>query len=132
MQRVEVILPEGGITNRSALLQAMLGKLCSYWVQAESYQKFLYSVGALLIFSAVFHTGVLIVSGGALEGDVSWRKPILFGEAFGLTCLSIAWIMTFLPKRTVSGWLLAGTLGVANFGEVFWVGMQQWRGVPSL
>ena len=29
------------------------------------------------------------------------------------------------------GWLLAGALGVANFGEVFLVTMQQWRGVPS-
>jgi hypothetical protein len=29
------------------------------------------------------------------------------------------------------GWLLAGTLGIANLGEVLWVSVQQWRGVPS-
>ncbi|MDA2928039.1 hypothetical protein MYX78_12565, partial [Acidobacteria bacterium AH-259-G07] len=127
----DVIVPKGGVTNLSALIEAMFAKLRSYWTQAESYQKFLYSVGTFLLLSAVFHTGVLIVTGGSLEGDISWRKPILFGEAFGLTCLSVAWIMTFLPKRPVSGWLLAATLSMANFGEVLWVAMQQWRGVPS-
>ena len=71
------------------------------------------------------------MTGGSIEGDVSWRKPILFGEAFGLTSLSVAWFMTFLPKKRVRGWLLLGSLGVANFIEVFWVSLQQWRGVPS-
>jgi hypothetical protein len=71
------------------------------------------------------------VTGGPLEGDVSWRKPILFGEAFGLTCVSIAWFMTFLPRRPLLGWPLAFALGIANIYEVFWVSMQQWRGVPS-
>jgi len=111
--------------------QVMLASVRGYWAQAESYQKFLYFIGFLLLVSAVFHTGVFIVTGGSLEGDISWRKPILFGESFGLTCLSVAWIMTFLPKWCVWGWLLAGALGLANFGEVFLVAMQQWRGVPS-
>ena len=111
--------------------RAMLASLHGYWEQAEDYQRFLYVVGGLLVFSAVFHTGVLIVTGGSLEGDVSWRKPILFGESFGLTALSVAWVMTFLPKWRFRGWLLLGTLGFANFGEVLWVVMQQWRGVPS-
>ena len=35
------------------------------------------------------------------------------------------------PQRALPGWLLAGTLGLANSGEVIWVSMQQWRGVPS-
>ncbi len=118
-------------TQVSVLQQNMLGSLRGYWGQAEGYQKFLYFVGFLLLASAVFHAGVVIVTGGSLEGDVSWRKPILFGESFGLTALSVAWIMSYLPKWRVSGWLLAGTLGIANFGEVFLVAMQQWRGVPS-
>ncbi len=103
----------------------------SYWKQARGYQKFLYSAGFLLLASAAFHAGVLIFTGGSVEGDISWRKPILFGESFGLTCVSVAWIMTFLPKWNVRGWLLSGTLGLANLGEVFLVALQQWRGVPS-
>ena len=113
------------------LIQAMRGSLRGYWAQAGGYQKFLYFVGFLLLASAVFHGVVLVVAGGSLEGDVSWRKPILFGEAFGLTAVSVAWFMTFLPKKRVRGWLLLGALAVANFVEVFWVSMQQWRGVPS-
>ncbi len=127
----EVIFPAGGFKNAGALIRAMVATLRSYWRQAEGYQKFLYFTGGLLLVSAVFHTGVLIVTGGSLAGDVSWRKPILFGEAFGLTALSLAWVMTFLPKRRVIGWLLLGTVGVAFLGETFLIGMQQWRGVPS-
>ena len=113
------------------LVRAMLAALRGFWTQAENYQKFLYFIGAMLLVSAVFHSIVLIVTGGSLEGPVSWRKPILFAESFGLTAISVAWVLTFLPKRRILGWLLAGALGVANFGEVFLVTMQQWRGVSS-
>jgi len=109
----------------------MLKELRSNWSNAEQYQRFLYCVGALLVSSAVFHAAILLISGGPVQGDISWRKPILFGESFGLTCISIAWIMNFIPKRRGFGWLLCGTLGFANFGEVLWVSVQQWRGVPS-
>ena len=127
----EVIFPAGGFKNAGTLIRAMVATLRSYWSQAEGYQKFLYFTGGLLLVSAVFHTGVLIVTGGSLAGDVSWRKPILFGEAFGLNALSLAWVMTFLPKRRVRGWLLLGTAGLAFLGETFLIDMQQWRGVPS-
>ncbi|MBI4482204.1 MAG: hypothetical protein HY652_04860 [Acidobacteria bacterium] len=126
-----VILPESVATSPSSLVRSMLRNAHGYWTAAEGYQRFLYLVGVLLLASAVFHAGVLVVTGGSLTGDVSWRKPILFGEAFGLTALSVGWIMAFLPKRRVLGWVLALMLGVANTGEVFWVAMQQWRGVPS-
>ena len=48
-----------------------------------------------------------------------------------MTALTVVWVMTFLSKRRVLGWILSGSLGLANAGEVFWVSMQQWRGVPS-
>ena len=119
------------ISTPGALLGAMLATLRGYWTQAAGYQKFLYSIGAVLVASAVFHTAVLLVTGSSWDGAVSWRKPITFGVGFGLTALSVAWVMTFLPRRPVIGWLLLGTLGLANVGEVAWVAMQQWRGVAS-
>ncbi len=127
----ELVVPQEGTNDPGALIRAMLNTLRRYWTDAEGYQRFAYIVGVLLILSALFHTGVLVVTGGSLEGDVSWRKPILFGEAFGLTVLSVAWVMNFLPRKRVKGWLLLGTLGVSNFTEVSWVSLQQWRGVPS-
>ncbi|MBI4481705.1 MAG: hypothetical protein HY652_02320 [Acidobacteria bacterium] len=98
----------------SAFLRSLFRMWRGHWLQAQSYQRSLYSVGALLLLSALFHAGVLLVTGGSLQGDVSWRKPILFGESFGLTCWSVAWIMTFLPRRAVVGWLLSATLGLAG------------------
>lgn len=117
--------------NAKTLSAAAADSLRGYWEQAESYQRFLYAAGTLLVLSAVFHAVVLVATGGTLEGDVSWRKPILFGESFGLTCISIAWFLTFLPKRAWLGWSLAVALGLANSGEVVWVSLQQWRGVAS-
>lgn len=113
------------------LVRDMSTSVRGYWAQAQDYQTFLYFVGFLLLASAVFHAGVLVLTGGSLQGDVSWRKPILFGESFGLTAIFIAWVMTFLPKRRLAGWLLSLTLGLANAYEVVWVSLQQWRGVPS-
>ncbi len=127
----ETLAPERSNNDPSTLREVIVASLRQDWGKTEGYQKFVYFVGFLLLASAVFHGAVLIVTGGTLEGDVSWRKPILFGESFGLTCISLAWVITFLPRRRVVGWMLASTLGLANFGEVFLVSMQQWRGVPS-
>jgi hypothetical protein len=127
----EAILQQTITQAQGELGERMLASLRGYRVEAQGYQKFLYGVGALLVLSAVFHTGVMLATGGSLEGDVSWRKPITFGESFGLTAISIAWIMTFLPKGRLLGWPLALALGLANLGEVAWVSLQQWRGVPS-
>jgi len=113
------------------LVRSMLSTLHGYWTQAESYQKFLYFIGAILVVSGLFHIGVIIVTGGSWEGPVSWRKPIVFSFSGGVTCLSIAWIKTFLPKHRVRGWLLSGILGISMLVEVFLIIMQRWRGVPS-
>jgi predicted cobalt transporter CbtA len=73
------------------------------WNGVAGYQRFLYAVGAVLLASAAFHLGVLIATGGSWEGPLSWRKPILFGESFGLTALSVGWILGFLPRRPGRG-----------------------------
>ena len=127
----EIILPAGGVKNVSALIRVMVTTVRSYWSQAESYQKFLYFVGDLFLLSGLFHTGVLIVTDGSWAGPVSWRKPIIFGFSTGVTCLSVGWVLTFLPKYRLRGWLLSGALGISFLLEVFLIDMQQWRGVPS-
>ena len=106
-------------------------QLKNYWHEAKGYQKILYFTGFLLLASAVFHTVVLIVTDGTLRGDVSFRKAISFGEAFGLTAISLAWFLTFVPKKRVIWWTLSSIYVVATFVEVFLVTMQVWRGEPS-
>lgn len=109
----------------------MLIRLKRYWEETDGYQKILYTTGFLLLASAIFHSVVLIISGGSLEGDVSFRKAITFGEAFGLTVCSLAWFLTFLPKKRALWWMLCGIYAIATFLEVLMVTMQVWRGVPS-
>ena len=123
--------PQRDRVSAQMRLRAMGAALWSYWREAAGYQRFLYLVGALLMLSGVFHAGVLLVDGGGWAGPLSWRKPIVFGLSFGVTAVSLAWIMSFLPRRRVRGWLLLGTFGVASLGEVFLITMQAWRGVPS-
>ena len=118
-------------STNETLTQIIRGQLKKYWDEAESYQKLLYLTGFLLLVSAIFHTVVLIVTGGTLKGDVSLRKAISFGEAFGLTAVSLAWFLTFVPKKRVIWWILSSIYAVATFVEVFLVTMQIWRGVPS-
>jgi hypothetical protein len=114
----------------AALGRAMFDSLRGYWTAAAGYQRFLYLGGALLVVSGLFHVAVFLVAGGSLEGSISWRKPIAFGLSGGLAMISVGWVMTFLPRQPVAGWLLAGLVGLL-LPEVAWVDLQQWRGVRS-
>jgi hypothetical protein len=109
----------------------MGASLRRYWDERAGYQTFLYGAAVLLLASGVAHTVVFLVDGGSWHGPLSWRKPILFGFSFGITVLSVAWVLSFLPRRRRLGWLLAGVLGVTSVAEVFLITMQRWRGVPS-
>jgi hypothetical protein len=113
------------------LLRTALRTARAHWAEAQPYQRLLYRAGGLLVLSAGFHGVVMLITGGDLSGATSWRKPILFGEAFGLTAITIGWVMTYLPKRRVVGWILAIPLAASTIYEVLWVSVQQWRGVPS-
>ncbi|MPZ96369.1 MAG: hypothetical protein GEU96_16000 [Propionibacteriales bacterium] len=96
-----------------------------------SFQRFAYVCGGLLVLSGVFHAGVYLVDGGPWEGPVSWRKPVVFGLSFGITLVTLTWIMTFIRPRKAVGWVALGALAVASLGEVFLISMQKWRGVAS-
>ena len=58
-------------------------------------------------------------------------EALVFGLSFGITLLTLTWLMTFLRIRKVTGWIVLGTLAVASVGEVFLISMQKWRGVAS-
>ena len=89
--------------------------------------------GAAVLFlaSGLFHVAVWLVVGmPSLEGPVSWRKPITFGFSTGVLCLSLAWVLSLLPRtrrRTRQSAAVAGLL----IAEVALIDMQQWRGVAS-
>ena len=96
-----------------------------------SYQRFAYACGALLLLSGLVHLGVYAVDGGPWEGPLSWRKPIVFGLSFGITLVTVAWLMTFMRVKRVTGWIVVGLFAVASLAEVSLVSLQTWRGVAS-
>ncbi|HWL65475.1 MAG TPA: hypothetical protein VNP73_05820 [Actinomycetota bacterium] len=95
------------------------------------YQKVAYACGALLLAAGAFHFIVFLIKGGPWEGPISWRKPVLFGFSFGITVVTLTWVMSFLKLKPLSGWIAAGVMSVSALLEVFLVSMQKWRGVES-
>ncbi|MBM4009815.1 MAG: hypothetical protein FJ286_00320 [Planctomycetes bacterium] len=99
-----------------------------WWTDHRS--RTLAAVGLLLVSSGLVHLPVWAVFGGAWEGPVTWRKPILFGISGGLTAISLGWVWSLLPPRRGDAWLAAATAW-ALFVEVFLIDLQRWRGVGS-
>ena len=93
-------------------------------------QSAMYFAGAVLVLSGLFHVFVWAFDGGSLSGDVSWRKPILFGFSAGATMLSLGWLVGKLNPRFGDG-LLFTAFSAAMLAEVGLITMQQWRGVAS-
>ena len=112
-------------------MSLMIASLNGYWRVAQPYQRFLYRLSALFLVSAALHAAVFILDDRPWEGPLSWRKPLLFSVSFALVCASLAWVMTFLPRRQRAGWLLLGSFGFASFGETALISLQAWRGTAS-
>ncbi len=87
-------------------------------------------LGALLIVSGLAHVVVWGINGGAWEGPVTWRKPILFGISAGLTSLSLGWVWSKLPRRRWDS-AIAAVTAWSLLVEVALIDLQCWRGVAS-
>lgn len=80
--------------------------------------------------SGLFHLVVWMIDGGAWAGDVSWRKPIVFGLSGAITTASLVWALgvvkpSHIRSRGVK--IYAVTMTV----EIALITMQRWRGVAS-
>jgi hypothetical protein len=115
----------------TSLPDRMRASLLGYWQEARPYQRLGYLVGGALIVVGLAHLVAWLVVGGAWAGPVSFRKPTTFGISFGLTTITMAWVAGQLRISDRTGWLLLGTLAVADTSEVVWVSLQRWRGVAS-
>lgn len=89
------------------------------------------TVGLGLMLVGLAHGVAFVVAGGAWEGPVAWRKPFAFGLSFGLTAITVAWMVTRLDIGRRAAWLLLTPVALAATVEVAWVTVQRARGVPS-
>ena len=100
----------------------------AWWKNKQS--KSLTYLGAILVASGIIHLGIYFLYGGPWEGEVSWRKPILFGISAGLTSISMGWVWASLSRWKYDGFLSL-TAAWALLIEVGLIDLQQWRGVAS-
>jgi hypothetical protein len=91
----------------------------------------LYWLAVAFLAGAAVHGVVFLLGDRAWEGPISWRKPMLFSFSFAALSATIAWIMTFLPRRPRVGWPLAIVFAISSVGETALIAMQAWRGTAS-
>lgn len=103
----------------------------AYWHSSTLAQKFLYVIGSLLLVSMCVHSLVLGLTGGSMQGPVSFRKAITFAEAFGLACWSIGWLLAYLRLGRWAKGIIAALVGLCSLADVVIITLQVWRGVPS-
>jgi hypothetical protein len=95
------------------------------------YQRVMYQLAVLMAASAVLHGVVWLVDGGAWDGPVSWRKPIVFSASFATTFLAVGWLHGVLPLARRLGWWTTALVGGGGVVETVLITGQRWRGVPS-
>jgi hypothetical protein len=117
----------GSYGLRSAMRESLRG----YRRQAAPYQRFLYWLAVGFLLSAAVHGVAFLLGGRAWDGPTSWRKPMLFSFSFAAVSASVAWVMTFLPKRAKLGWTLTLVFAGASVGETALIAMQAWRATAS-
>ncbi|WP_328945542.1 hypothetical protein OG259_32875 [Streptomyces sp. NBC_00250] len=88
---------------------------------------FAVSMGALALVSAV---GIL-VDDRVLVGVPIWTKPFKFSVSFVAYALSLAWMLSLLPRGRRVGWWAGTVVVVASVGEMVLITLQVIRGRQS-
>lgn len=124
-------LAEFVVLDAAGTWPSMVATLRSYWTGAAGFQRLCYLSGLILMVSALVHAGVFLMDDLAWAGPVSWRKPVLFGFSFGITLITVGWMMGLMRLRKGTAWILSALLVGASLAEVALITMQVWRGVAS-
>ncbi len=103
----------------------------SFWDLASTSERCGYLVGIALLASGLVHVAILVIAGGSWEGPLSLRKPATFGLSFGLTLITIVWVVRFLNLGAQARSVLVTMFTAASVLETALVSLQAWRGVPS-
>ena len=89
------------------------------------------AIAGVLVLSGAFHLLVFAADDRPWAGPVSWRKPITFGEAFGITLATVTWVSRPLAMSRRRRAVLLRIFAADSVVEVAGITLQAWRGVPS-
>jgi hypothetical protein len=117
------------LTQRSAPSARL--RMREVLIPTGSTERVLLRVAAAFAAVGVAHVIPFLIEGGAWDGAVSWRKPILFGVSFGIVTWWLAWVLGTLSWSQRVKALWAGVYTVAAVVEFAVITAQRWRGVPS-
>lgn len=88
-------------------------------------------VGLLMLALTPISLLGVVVDPRVIGGMPAWMKPAKFAISTGIFCLTMAWILSWLPEwrrlRPIVGWVTA----LVFVMEVAIVDLQAWRGVAS-
>lgn len=73
----------------------------------------------------------LLVDDRVLGGARIWFKPFKFSVSFAAYCLSLAWMLSLLPRGRRAGWWAGTVVAVASFVEIVIIAGQALRGKRS-
>ncbi len=117
-------------STRTTNTRARCGRLKASASKPPEPSRCLIRCGTWLMAWGMLHVAVWLASGTAWQGDVSWRKPILFGLSGGITLVSMGFLTRLLKSWPVDLWI--ARIAAASMSlEVALISLQQWRGVPS-
>ena len=95
------------------------------------WERVLWLAGWLLLVTMVVHAAALVVTGGAVTGPVSLRKPATFAETSWLLCWSVALTLPWLRLGRIRRGVVSVAVLAFGIGETSIMAVQAWRGVPS-
>ena len=95
------------------------------------WERVLWLAGWLLLATMAVHVVALVVTGGAVTGPVSLRKPATFAETSWLLCWSVALALPWLRLGRTRRAVVSVAVLAFGIGETSIMAVQAWRGVPS-
>lgn len=86
---------------------------------------------ASMALLALVSVGGLILDDRMLVGVPIWTKPFKFAVSFVAYCMTLAWMLTLLPRGRRVGWWAGTVLAAASAGEMVLITTQVIRGKQS-
>lgn len=86
---------------------------------------------ASMVLLALVSVGGLVLDDRILVGAPIWTKPFKFAVSFVAYCMTLAWMLTLLPRGRRVGWWAGTVLAAASAGEMVLITTQVIRGKQS-